>query len=93
MDATSSSDSFKSSTSSQTNNIITSDQAAQNSASVKEGEEYDIDHDHLLLPWACCIPIVLDNFEAKQACYDHYSFSCVQPVFYNDYLLYFLVSK
>ena len=86
--AASTSDTFKSSIGSelQTPNIITSDQAAQNGEKIKEEEEYDIDHDHLLLPWACCIPIVLDNFEAKQASYDHYSFF-TYSLLYQHYAL------
>ena len=86
--AASTSNTFKSSIGSewQNPNIITSDQAAQNGEKIKEEEEYDIDHDHLLLPWACCIPIVLDNFEAKQASYDHYSFS-TYSLFYKHYPL------
>ena len=86
--ASSTSDTFKSSIGPewQNPNIITSDQAAQNDEKVKEEEEYDIDHDHLLLPWACCIPIVLDNFEAKQASYDHYSFF-TYSLLYQHYAL------
>ena len=92
-EAASTSDNFKSSASPewQTQSIITSDQAAQNNEKMKEEEEYDIDHDHLLLPWACCIPIVLDNFEAKQACYDHYSFpllACFLQTFFITIVLY-----
>ena len=76
-DVATSSEYFKSSTRPQwqTKDAITSNQAAQNSAIIKDEEEYDIDHDHLLLPWACCIPIVLEKFQAKQACCDHYSYT------------------
>ena len=71
----------------QTQTVITSDQAAQNSANVKDEEEYDIDHDHLLLPWSCCIPIVLDKFQAKQACCDHYSYARSRTVVSQQFII------
>ena len=32
-----------------------------------DDEDYKEDHEHLLLPWSCCVPVVLEKFSSSKA--------------------------